>query len=101
MNWSWVASWDPVPYTAKITCPVLLMFGDRDTDHPTDVAVLKWREGLKQARNDQATIMVFPGAGHGIRMREGYPGTGRPLFADGYADVMVGWLWRHVVDGKK
>jgi pimeloyl-ACP methyl ester carboxylesterase len=100
-NWKWVATWDPGPLIASIKCPTLLMFGDRDTDHPTAAAVQKWRDGLMQAGNDQATIMVFPGAGHGIRMREGYTGTGRPPFADGYADVMVGWLWRHVVHGKK
>lgn len=91
-NWSWVVTWDPAPSIARIKCPVLLMFGDRDTDHPTTVAVQKWREGLQKAGNDQVTIMVFPGAGHGIRMREGYTGTGRPPFADGYADVMLGWL---------
>jgi dienelactone hydrolase len=100
-NWSWVADWDPAPFIAKIKCPVLLLFGDRDNDHPTVVAVQKWREGLRQAGNDQATIMVFPGAGHGIRMREGFTGTGRPPFADGYEDVMLGCLWRHVVDVKK
>ena len=79
----------------------MLMFGDRDSNHPTDVAVHKWREGLQQAGNDQVTIMIFPGAGHGIRMREGNSGTARPPFADGYEDVMLGWLWRHVVNGEK
>lgn len=98
-NWSWVATWDPASAMAKITCPVLLMFGDEDTEHPTDLAVRKWREGLKKAGNDQATIMVFPGAGHGIRMWKGFTGKGRPPFADGYAEAMLGWLWRHVVDG--
>ena len=100
-NWSWVATWDPVPSMARISGPVLLMFGDHDTNHPTAVAVEKWREGLRQAGNEQVTIMVFPGAGHGIRMREGYTGTGRPPFADGYEDLMLGWLWRHVVIGEK
>ena len=100
-NWSWVATWDPAPSTAKIKCPVLLMFGDRDTDHPTAVAVQKWKEGLKNAGNDRVTLIVFPGAGHGIRMRDGHTGSGRPPFADGYAEVMLGWLWRHVVDDRK
>ena len=100
-NWSWVATWDPVPSMARISGPVLLMFGDHDTNHPTAVAVEKWREGLRQAGNEQVTIMVFPGAGHGTRMREGYTGTGRPPFADGYEDLMLGWLWRHVVIGEK
>lgn len=100
-NWSWVATWDPAPYIAKITCPILLMFGDRDTEHPTAAAVRAWRAGLKKGGNDEVTIMVFPGTGHGIRMREGYTGKGRPPFADGYVEVMLGWLWRHVVDSKR
>lgn len=100
-NWSWVATWDPAPHVSKIQCPVLLLFGDRDADHPTAEAVRRWRDGLKTAGNDQATIVVFPGAGHGIRMREGHTGPGRPPFADGYTDVMIGWLWRHVLDRKE
>lgn len=100
-NWSWVATWDPAPSMAKIKRPLLLMFGDRDTDHPTAVAVQKWREGLKSAANDELTLVVFPGAGHGIRMREGHTGSGRPPFADGYMELMLGWMWRHVVGGNK
>jgi uncharacterized protein len=100
-NWSWVATWDPAPQMAKITSPVLLMFGDRDTEHPTATAVQKWREGLQRAGNDQVSIMVFPDAGHGLRMREGHTGPGSAPFADGHLEVMLGWLWRHVVDGAK
>jgi pimeloyl-ACP methyl ester carboxylesterase len=96
-NWSWVSTWDPAPHIAKIGCPILLMFGDRDSDHPTSIAVQKWREGLKKAGNHDVTLMVFPGAGHGIRMREGYAGSGRPPFAEGYFESMVGWLWMHVL----
>jgi len=96
-NWSWVATWDPVPSIAKVRCPVLLMFGDRDNNHPTEIAVTKWRDGLKQAGNENVTVMVFPGAGHGIRMRDSHTGKGRAPFADGYEDAMVGWVWRHVV----
>lgn len=100
-NWSWVATWDPAPSMAKIKRPLLLMFGDRDTDHPTAVAVQKWREGVKKAANEELTLVVFPGAGHGIRMREGHTGSGLPPFADGYMDLMLGWMWRHVVEGNK
>lgn len=97
-NWSWVATYDPVPHIEKLTCPILLMFGDRDTDHPTELAVKRWREGLKNAGNDRITLIVFPGAGHGIRVREGYTGHGRAPFADGYAESQLGWLWNNVID---
>jgi hypothetical protein len=43
--------------------------------------------------------MVFAGAGHGIRMREGHDGGGRAPFAEGYGEVQLGWLWRHVLAG--
>lgn len=100
-NWSWVATWDPAPHIEKLTCPVLLLFGDKDTDHPTEIAVRKWREGLNKAGNKGATVMIFPGAGHGIRMRDSHTGGGRAPFADGYAEVMLGWLWQHVVAAKQ
>lgn len=93
-NWSWVATWDPAPHIETLKMPILLMFGDRDTDQPTAVAVARWREGLAKAGNDSVTLMVFPGAGHGIRMSDEH--TGRAPFADGYAEAMLGWLWRHV-----
>ena len=95
-NWSWVASWDPAASIAAIECPVLLMFGDADANVPTDVAVKKWREGLSAAGNDDVSIVVFPGAGHGIRLGEHSQSSGEP-FADGYAEVMLGWLWYHVL----
>ncbi len=87
-----------MPHIARIKCPLLLMFGDRDTDHPTTLAVQNWREGLKKAGNQRFTLVVYPGAGHGIRMREGYTGSGRAPFAEGYLETMVGWLWLNVVD---
>ena len=96
-NWSWVPTHDPAPHIERLTCPMLLMFGDRDTDHPTARAVERWREGLSKAGNDRVTLMVFPGAGHGIRMREGHTGPGRAPFAGGYLDVQLGWLWRNVI----
>jgi hypothetical protein len=79
----------------------LLMFGDRDTEFPTNVGVRRWREGLRRADNDRLTVMLFPGAGHGIRMSAGYAGAGRPPFADGYLEAMLGWLWLHVVQGEQ
>lgn len=96
-NWSWVATYDPATDLAKLRCPVLLLFGERDDEHPTALAVPRWREGLAQAANDGATIVVFPGADHGIRIREGHTGPGRAPRADGYDELQLGWLWRHVV----
>jgi uncharacterized protein len=96
-NWRWIGAYDPAGDIERVRVPVLLLFGDRDTDHPTDVAVARWREGLARAGNEQLSLRIFPGAGHGIRMREGYTGSGRAPFADGYMEVQLEWLARYVV----
>lgn len=96
-NWRWVAVWDPASHVAKIKVPVLLIFGEKDTSHPTASAVTKWREGLAKAGNTRVSVVVFPGADHSIRVREGFTGQGRPPLADGYAETMLGWLWMHVI----
>lgn len=96
-SWSWVATHDPGPLIERLTSPVLLMFGARDTQHPTELAVARWREGLAAAGNQDVTLMVFPDAGHGIRTGEGH--GGRAPFADGYLEAQLGWLWLHVLDG--
>jgi len=99
-NWSWVGGYNAISDIKNVKCPVLLLFGARDTDHPTDLAVKRWRKGLNSAGNDDVTIMVFPGAGHGIRMRESHNGNGRAPFADGYREIQLGWLWLHVIQQK-
>ncbi|MBV8516696.1 MAG: alpha/beta fold hydrolase [Acidobacteria bacterium] len=99
-HWQWVATWSPDDAIAHLTCPILLLFGDRDTEQPTAIAVARWREGLRRAGNTSYRIVVFPGAGHGIRMRDGFTGNGRAPFADGYEEVITGWLWRNVVTAK-
>ncbi len=98
-NWSWVATWDPAPHIEALKMPILLMFGDSDTDQPTATAVARWRHGLARAGNDSVTLMVFPGAGHGIRMGGERHGTAQ--FADGYQEAMLGWLWRNVLRAQR
>lgn len=98
-NWAWVATYDPARDIESVNVPVLLMFGDHDTEHPTALAAERWRQALTKAGNDRVTVMIFPGAGHGIRMRDGYTGTGPAPFAQGYLDVQLGWLWRVVLVG--
>lgn len=94
-NWSWVADYDPANDIQQIKCPVLLMFGDQDVDQPTELAVKKWKQGLSD--NDNTSIVVFPGAAHGIRMGHHGHGNSRPPFADGYLELQLGWLLKHVV----
>ena len=95
-NWAWVAEYDPLPDIQKINGSVLLLFGDQDDDQPTNIAVDRWRKGLTGSK--QTTINIFPGAGHGIRLAS-HPGSQyqRAPFADGYMELQLGWLWKHVI----
>jgi hypothetical protein len=95
---AWVHDYQPRADIARIKVPMLILLGDRDREHPTASSAKIWRDALTQAGNKDVTIAIFPGAGHGIRMRDGFKGEGRPPFADGYREIMDGWLWRHVLD---
>lgn len=101
VNWSWVADYDPANDIQQIKCPVLLLFGDKDQDQPTEQAVEKWKQGLASGGNDQTAIVVFPDAGHGIRLA-GHHGNdhSRPPFADGYLELQLGWLLKNVINYK-
>jgi pimeloyl-ACP methyl ester carboxylesterase len=112
-NWTWVATYDPSAHVAQLKCPVLLLFGDRDTEQPAEVAAARWREALAKGGNDRGTIVVFPGADHTMRVKSSAPGGGtsgqdgamspghsgsaRSPLAAGYTEVQLGWLWRNVV----
>lgn len=93
-NWEWVANYDPTEHLEKLDIPVLLLNGDDDANQPTQLASSKWQQAFKE-RSELLTSVVFPGAGHGIRLG-GHHGE-RP-FADGYWEVQFGWLWRVIID---
>ena len=66
--WAWVATFDPAPYIAEMRFPMLLLFGERDREQPTEMAVEKWQRGLEQAGNESVDIRIFPGADHLLRV---------------------------------
>jgi len=99
-RWSWVANYNPMTDIEKMRFPILLLFGEKDTENPTSLAVSKWEEGLMNANNDAFTIKVFPGANHGLRMGDhhGYvSGQGWHRFAEGSIELQLNWLTHHVV----
>lgn len=98
-NWEWVSVYDPMPAIEKMKFPILLLFGKLDTNHPTDLALKRWKEGLEKAGNNQVTTIVFPEAGHGIRLGAMH-NMNAPL-ADGYMEVQYGWLWDKIIKLKK
>lgn len=92
-----VVPWD------RVHCPVLVIFGDKDTSSgPPAPMIDVIRGGLAKAGNTKLEVKVFAGADHSLckaktggrkEQREGSrrPGTG-PDFVDGYLETMTTWL---------
>jgi pimeloyl-ACP methyl ester carboxylesterase len=87
--------YDTTPSWEKVHCPVLIIYGDRDTSAgPPGGLVAIIRRGLAKAGNNDVTVRIFPGADHSLsraRKREGGDG---PDFVPGYLAEMTGWLAR-------
>ncbi len=95
--WSWVATFDPLPYIARMRIPALVLLGAHDDLTPLDLTRRAWTAGLERAGNDDFTIQVFPEAGHGITVggHDVAHGAAR-TYADGYFETMTTWLTRQV-----
>ena len=94
-NWSWVAEYDPVPGIQKLKMPTLLLFGGKDFQTPTEIAVKKWKQALTEAQNPDFTIRVFPDAAHAMTKGEHTAAT-HGLFVPEYFETMISWLNEHV-----
>jgi pimeloyl-ACP methyl ester carboxylesterase len=53
-----VVNEDLLPYAARIACPTLLFWGDRDEDTPL------WQGRLLEKTIPDAGLIIYPGAGH-------------------------------------
>ena len=75
-----------IPYAvlARLTCPVLSIYGECDANVPVAKSVEVFKRALDEARNSDYTIKVFPKANHGVRVCDDY--------AEGYLDFMTSWL---------
>ena len=75
---------NPANFLTKVHCPVLAIFGEKDTSIPVDKSVALYKQYLGEAGNEAIAIKVFPDASHTIRIGE--------AFAPGYFDLMLNWL---------
>jgi pimeloyl-ACP methyl ester carboxylesterase len=91
---------DPGPSWEKVRCPVLAIFGDKDTSCPVERSIAVVRRGLERAGNRDVTVKVFSQAGHAITVTETggrknprkRPAGSGPEFAPGYLEIMAEWL---------
>jgi pimeloyl-ACP methyl ester carboxylesterase len=100
-----VVEYDTGPVWEKVRCPVLVIYGDKDTSSgPPDELVATIRRGLTKAGNDDVTVRIFANADHSLcRSETGTrkeplaktPRAGEPPeFVPGYLGLMTTWL-RH------
>jgi pimeloyl-ACP methyl ester carboxylesterase len=94
--WHLINDYDPVPYWAKISRPVLAILGELDTNTPVSETATIMERSFKNARNRDYTIKVFPKAEHTLFGRAEKGQWRWPRFADGYLDTMTAWLLKHV-----
>jgi pimeloyl-ACP methyl ester carboxylesterase len=95
-----MVEFDPGPAWERVRCPVLAIYGQKDTSLPPEKSLPIIRRGLRVAGNRDVTIKVFPGADHGLRVsvtsgpRE-RASARKPHdddFAPGYLELMTDWL---------
>ena len=94
-NWEHVLSYDPAPALEALACPILVLYGGRDTIVPARVHRDRMQAALDRARTRDVTIKVFDQANHAFLQavtggrRENAALKG---FVDGYLGTHVAWL---------
>jgi pimeloyl-ACP methyl ester carboxylesterase len=91
---------DPVPYLEKVSCPVLAIWGEKDTQINPDQGALAYQQALTKAGNNNFRIIVFPEADHGItrtktgslRERKERKRLNKRETIPEYLDTMENWL---------
>jgi pimeloyl-ACP methyl ester carboxylesterase len=64
-NWfKYFLEYDPVPALEKVTCPVLVLFGEMDVQVSPQQNQKPIVDALKKAGNKDVTVRVFPKANH-------------------------------------
>lgn len=88
-------AYDPPPTLARITCPLLAVFGSLDPFLPALRSAEIYSRALVEAGNRDATIAIFPDANHRLLVEE----TGE--FTGGYLDLLGDWVARRVAVGPR
>ncbi len=72
---------DPREFWTSIEVPVLAIFGENDLNVDSEISAARYEQFLTEAGNDDFTIEILPGVGHGIVLANAR-----------YRDTLIGWL---------
>jgi hypothetical protein len=81
------SGFDPRPYLERLAIPALWLYGGADRNVPPVQSVAALR-AIKRERNKDWTIIVYPGAGHGL--------LDSPPTAPAAAPTAERWIRQHV-----
>jgi pimeloyl-ACP methyl ester carboxylesterase len=89
--------YDTAPSWEGVRCPVLVIYGDRDTSSgPPEPLIAVIRRGLEKVGNKDVTVKVFRSADHSLRVSSGEwsdsQSKSRLSFAPGYLELMTEWI---------
>jgi hypothetical protein len=88
-----INDYDPVQAWEKVTCPLLAILGEFDTNTPVPETAALMRKALEKAGNKYVAIEVFPKAEHTLFVRHETSDPWEwPRFANGYLDTQINWL---------
>lgn len=93
--WRRINSFDPVLVLKKVDCPVLFVFGERDTITPVPETIAGIEKARKESKNKDYTIKVFPKGNHSLFEAETGGDKERPKlknFVPGYFETMTDWI---------
>jgi len=92
--------YDPAPALAKVTCPVLALFGELDTQVPVSLNKAPMERAAIQGGNKDFTVSVLPSANHlFLKAKTGSPSEymGLPKdFVAGFLDTLSDWILARV-----
>lgn len=97
LQWLRANDYDPMPVLQSLTCPILALFGERDTLVP--VATNKALMEHALSGNPDHTIVVLPSANHSSLVAETGGTTEIPQlthFVTEYFTIMADWLGKRV-----
>ncbi len=99
-----MVDFDPAATWAKVHCPVLALYGEKDATAPAKASAIVIRQGLQKASNSDVTIKIIPRADHRLSVSD----TGGrkealnrakkrgaddgPALAPGYVETLTSWL---------
>jgi len=92
-----IYSYNAADYWAKVTVPVLVMYGVKDLYTPVSQSISNIDRELRKAGNRDYTIIVFPRASHtlDIEPEQGQPFEWRRM-APGFPDLLMDWLQERI-----